>query len=83
MSLETEHFRIVTSFFYQLYTLHVYTYNYYAPVVYYIFLTSKLKNYYLNMWFEISKLCNELIGKFLQVDFFYSDFEKAAHLATM
>jgi len=34
------------------------------------------------MWFKISKLCNELIGKILQVHFFHSDFEKAAHLAT-
>jgi hypothetical protein len=74
-------FSYCPKFFCQLYTLHVYTYNYYVPVAY-IFLTSKSKNNYLNMWFEISKLCNELIGKILQVDFFHSDFEKAAHLAT-
>ena len=68
-------FRIVPNFS-QLYTLHIYTYNYYVPVAY-IFLTSKSKNNYLNIWFEISKLCNELIGKILQVDFFHSDFEKS------
>jgi len=60
----------------------MYTYNYYIPVDY-VFLTSKLKNNYLTMWFEIiCKLFNELTGKTLQVFFFHFDFEKATYLAT-
>lgn len=69
-------------YFCQLYTLHVYIHNYYVPVAY-VFLTSKSINNYLIMWFEIWKLCNELIGETLHVNIFHSDFEKAAHLATM
>jgi len=65
-------FSYCPKFFSQLYTLHVYTYNYYIPVAY-VFLTSKSKNNYLTMQFEICKLCNELIGETLQVIFFHSD----------
>lgn len=59
----------------------MYTHKYYVPVAY-VFLTSKSKDNYLSMWYEICKLCNEVIGETLQVHFFHSDFEKSGHLDT-
>jgi len=60
-------FSYAPNHFYQLYTIHIFKHNYYIPVVYYAFFTSKSEDQYISMWLEIKKLCLFLIGKIINV----------------
>jgi len=66
-------------YFYQQYTIHGWSRNYYFPLIH-CFLPSKTESCYIKMWANIKNLCMEL-EQVLTIKIIHLDFEIAAHNA--
>lgn len=75
-------FTYAPKFYYQLYTVHVYSNGFHIPVVFAL-LNGKSKENYLQFWNTLKELCLFTCHRELKVKFLHVDFEKAAHVAAL
>jgi len=75
-------FSFAPKYFVQLYTIHVFTNNFYVPVAF-CFLSNKHTDTYISMWKTLQNICIQITGNIINLSNFHVDFEKSAHNAVL
>jgi len=65
-------FSFASKHFVQLYTIHVFTNNFYVPVAF-CFLSNKHTDTYINMWKTLQNLCIQITGNIINLSTFHVD----------